>query len=165
MLKVSEAAKLAGVSKATLHRARSDGRLSASKDDNGHFIFEPSEVLRVFPRASRGSHEAGDEAARDSHRDGGEAVEMRLKLANAERERDAAQQLAEERSRTIEDLRQRLDTEGEERRKLTAMITDQRERVPAERPKSTRWWLVLGVGLLIGGAIAWAITQFPIASA
>lgn len=164
MLKVSEAAKLAGVSKATLHRARSEGRLSASKDDRGHFMFEPSEVLRVFPRVSRESHESSHEAMRESHRDGDEAVEMRLKLANAERERDAAQQLAEERSRTIDDLRQRLDTEGEERRKLTAMLTDQRPKQVQESRSGPRWWLVLGIGLLVGGAIAWAITQLPVAS-
>jgi len=138
--------------------------LSASKDDRGHFIFEPSEVLRVFPRASRESHEATGEALRESHEATGEAVEMRLKLANAERERDAAQQLAEERSRTIDDLRQRLDTEGEERRALTAMLTDQRPKQAQESRSGPRWWLVLGIGLLAGGAIAWALTQLPIAS-
>jgi C4-type Zn-finger protein len=58
----------------------------------------------------------------------GEAAEMVLKLAMAEKERDAAQSLADERAKTIDDLRDRLDKESEERRKMTAMLTDQRPR-------------------------------------
>jgi hypothetical protein len=55
---------------------------------------------------------------------------------------DAAERLLVERERTIDDLRQRLDTEaearrieGEERRKLTALLTDQRakEKEPQRR--------------------------------
>ena len=41
-------------------------------------------------------------------------------------ELDAARQLAAERQKTIDDLRTRLDQESEERRQLTAMLTDQR---------------------------------------
>jgi chemotaxis response regulator CheB len=90
---------------------------------------------------------------------------MALKLASAEKERDAAQSMAEERAKTIEDLRDRLDKEGEERRKLTAMLTDQR---PSEsngaKSSTSRRWLMLGIGLLIGGVVALAVTQLPIAS-
>lgn len=164
MLKVSDAAKLAGVSKATLHRARSEGRLSASKDDRGHYIFEPSEVLRVFPNASRDSRESPNEAIRESHRDDGEAGETLLKLAMAEKERDAAQQLAEERSRTISDLRDRLDKEGEERRKLTAMITDQRPPANGVSGRQNRLWLAVLIALVVGGLVVWAVTQLPLAS-
>ena len=56
--------------------------------------------------------------------------EMQAKL-------DAAERLAAERERTIEDLRRRLDVEGEERRKLTAMLTDQRT-APEPTPEPPR---------------------------
>jgi hypothetical protein len=48
---------------------------------------------------------------------------------------DAAERLLDDRERTIDDLRHRLDEEGEERRKLTALLTDQRGKlvgVPAD---------------------------------
>ena len=47
---------------------------------------------------------------------------------------EAAERLLAEREQTIEDLRRRLDSEAEERRKLTARVTDQRETAGAAAP-------------------------------
>jgi len=118
--KISEAAKAAGVSKATLHRARESGKVSAEKNDKGHFLFDASELHRVFPRGGETPHEAFHDARRDD-------TEV-VRIAALEAQLSAAEKMSEERSKTIEDLRGRLDQESQERRKLTAMLTDQRPR-------------------------------------
>lgn len=52
-LSLSQAAKEAGVSKSTLSRAISKGRLSARKDDLGQFHIDPAELFRVFAPEQR----------------------------------------------------------------------------------------------------------------
>jgi len=52
MLTLGQAAKETGVSKPTISKAISRGRLSASKNEKGEFQIEPSELFRVFPPAS-----------------------------------------------------------------------------------------------------------------
>ena len=68
--------------------------------------------------------------------------ELKARLEAAEeRLRDAHDQIA--------DLRKRLDAEGEERRALTRILTDQRER---EATQSIGWWARLtGKGQRSGG--------------
>jgi hypothetical protein len=127
MYSMAQAAKAVGKSKSTILRAIKSGKLSANKNAHEQYEISPSELHRVYPIASHEAlHEPVDDAPRTTSDATGEAAEMALKLVAAEKERDAAQNLAEERARTIDDLRSRLDTEGEERRKLTAMLTDQR---------------------------------------
>lgn len=50
MLTMGEAAKLAGISKATLSRAIKNGRISAARNDKGGFDIDPAELFRVYPR-------------------------------------------------------------------------------------------------------------------
>ena len=126
MLKAGEAAKLARVSRATIHRARSEGRLSGDKDERGHFTFDPSEVMRVFPRQSEIVASISHDAPRDSVNEADDTPKNATENAVLQVKLDAAEKLADERAKTIDDLRSRLDIEGEERRKLTAMLTDQR---------------------------------------
>lgn len=48
MLSMTEAAKQAGVSKATIHRAIKAGRLSASRQEDGSYEIDPAELFRVY---------------------------------------------------------------------------------------------------------------------
>lgn len=48
-LTLNQAAKTCGRSKSTLLTAIKSGRLSALKNDRGHYAIEPSELHRVFP--------------------------------------------------------------------------------------------------------------------
>ena len=114
---LGQAAKAAGRSKTTIHRAIASGRLSASRTDHGDYSIDPSELARVFQADRSGNshlerHETGN---------GIDPVAV---------ERDLYRELAEERLETIRDLRQRLDLEAAERRqlseRLTAILTDQR---------------------------------------
>jgi hypothetical protein len=46
---LGQAAKAAGISKTSLHRAIKSGRVSAVKGENGSYEIEPSELHRVYP--------------------------------------------------------------------------------------------------------------------
>ena len=130
MYTLAQAAKAIGKSKSTVLRAVKAGKISSDKDAHGQYQIAPSELHRVYPAALGDAVEANvnrvTDDPRTTQKSAGDAAVIALKLVAAEKERDAAQNLAAERERTIDDLRSRLDTEGEERRKLTAMLTDQR---------------------------------------
>jgi len=116
MYTLGEAAKATGRSKSTILRALNRGALSATKDNKGRYQIDPAELHQVFRETV---HETPDRTPRNSD----EITDLRTRLAVAER-------LAEERQQTIADLRRRLDREGEERRKLMAMLTGEDERKP-----------------------------------
>ena len=140
---LGEAAKQAGVSKPTLSKAISSGRLSAEKQPDGSYRIQPAELFRVYPPENRGNrlNPSGfdeRETGSEERLADGEVVLLheRLTLLSAERERER-EQLVDQ----IADLRRRLDAEmdarraeAEERRRLTALLTDQRQ------PKRRRWW-------------------------
>lgn len=50
---MGQAAKEAGVSKATIHRAIKSGKLSASRLDDGSYEIDPAELFRVYRPAKR----------------------------------------------------------------------------------------------------------------
>jgi hypothetical protein len=50
MWTMGEAARRAGISKATLSRAIKSGRVSATRNDKGGFDVDPAELFRVYPR-------------------------------------------------------------------------------------------------------------------
>lgn len=49
-LSANQASKEAGIAKKTLLDALKSGRMSADKNDKGHWEIDPSELFRVFPR-------------------------------------------------------------------------------------------------------------------
>jgi excisionase family DNA binding protein len=52
---LSEAAKWAGVTRPTIHKALTSGRLSGRRDDNGQWRIDPAELERVYlPRKTGG---------------------------------------------------------------------------------------------------------------
>ena len=133
------AGKAVGRSTATITRAIDKGRLSAVKDDNGAWQIDPSELHRVFEvKAPENPPMQSDEKTRNG---GGLQHEVEI-LAEKLRSRDT---LIDRLSDEVSDLRTRLDAEGEERRKLTAMITHQAQMpapAPAVAPERVRrsWW-------------------------
>jgi len=125
-LTLNQAAKECGRAKSTLSKAIKSGKLSAERGDKGAFLIDPSELFRVFPKSSNGdqSEPMGNTKIEQGNSDlerEVEALRKEIDTANLERERERTQL-----SETINDLRTRLDRENEERRALTAMITDQR---------------------------------------
>jgi len=132
-LTLNQAAKECGRAKSTLSKAIKSGKLSAERGDKGAFLIDTAELYRVFPRSSNGDQRLpienplNEQGNRDLEREV-ETLREQINTVNLERERERTQL-----SETISDLRSRLDRESEERRALTAMITDQRGRQGSKR--------------------------------
>jgi len=131
MYSLAQAAKAAGKSKPTIMRAIKAGKVSAARRDDGSYQIDPAELHRVYPvpgdaggmmKQSVPPDGAGMYPATSSEIEG-----LRALLA----ERDARIAVHE---RANEDLRRRLDAEAEERRRLTAILADQRA-----APRRS-WW-------------------------
>lgn len=141
---LKQAAEATGKSKPTILRAIQSGKVSAKKDDNGEWQIDPAELHRVYPVAegtdtrtdTQQEHEIVNETAMLRRE-----IEIRdERLAAVEEERERERRQSED---TINDLRRRLDTEGEERRKLTALLTDQRKQADnqaQEAAERVSWW-------------------------
>jgi len=123
---LGQAAKMTGRSKPTIARAIRSGRLSASRTETGAFAIDESELARVFQVSGNGAGTMLRSVTGET--DGTSQATLRV-------ERDRLLAEREDLRETIRDLRHRLDSEVEERRRLLAMLTDQRT-----RPWWRRWF-------------------------
>jgi hypothetical protein len=135
MYSLAQAAKATGESKPTIGRAIKSSKLSAVRHDDGSYAIDPSELARVYPSPG----DVGGAMKQHEPLNGvgtypaafGEVEGLRALLAECDAriaDKDAI----------IEDLHKRLDSEAEERRRLAALLTDQR---PVEHhPWSRRWF-------------------------
>lgn len=134
---VAEAARRAGVERTTLYRKLQKGELSVTTDGAGGKLIDAAELLRLYPDADVLT--PIDElinSPEQQHASEADAPVLRQELALRERrvaelERQL-EQVRRDKDDVIDDLRRRLDSESEERRRLTAILTDQRV---TERPK------------------------------
>ena len=132
---LGEAAKAAGVSKPSISKALQNGRLSAEKKGDGSYCIHAAELFRVYPpNRQPEARIGGGETPNANSSLSTEVNQLHERLAEGGRER---QQLTEQ----IEDLRRRLDRSEQERRekdqRLTALLTDQREKPAPEPPPLT----------------------------
>jgi len=144
-LTVKQAAEATGKSKPTILRAIQSHKISATRDEaTGAWLIEPAELHRVYPPASADdAHQSKiDAVTRDVSQDEAALVRLELVLQQLETEREDRQRERRDAETTIDDLRRRLDREGEERRQaqaqLTALLTDQRTQ--REEPARRSWW-------------------------
>lgn len=116
---LNEAAKAAGKSKTTIHRALKSGKISATKLDSGAYAIEPSELHRAFPSvpAERNAERSDTTNAKHLRNDRG-TLHIQLEMQEKERERERA--LLQE---TITDLREDRD---KWRQQATALLEDHR---------------------------------------
>lgn len=137
-----QAAKAAGKNIATITRAIKSGKISAFKSADGAWRIDPAELHRVFPIATQ---ELRNSEMQGSTIPAQEIENGLLQEVAILRERLRAQEvLLSDRADQISDLRGRLDKEGDERRRLAAILTDQ----SAARPSAgnqvdaarRRWW-------------------------
>jgi hypothetical protein len=132
---LGQAAKATGRSKGTISHDIKTGKLSAEKQENGSYAIDAAELIRVYgqdfnPNRSENTELNELDAPILSNEHGGLALEvkrLREQLAGVDLERDRERQ---QWSDQVADLRRRLDAEGEERRKLVAILTDQRAAQP-----------------------------------
>jgi excisionase family DNA binding protein len=154
MLTLGQAAKETGVSKPTISKAISKGRLSGTKNEKGEYEIDPSELFRVFPLASK-SHVSYLQSETHIYTN---YLQRELDVLQEERTRER-QQL----ETTISDLRaerERLLSVIEEQagsvKQLTyqpkqELIANQNNRAAIVRP----WlWVALALaGILAAGAV------------
>lgn len=138
-LSANRAAKEAGIAKKTLLEAIASGRLSAARNDRGHWEIEPAELFRAYPKTGFSEPEKPQPTLQENRQKTSEnsALEIEVKMLReqigtmtAERDRERGQLVDQ-----IEDLRARLDGAEAERVRLNALLTDQREnhKAPAKR--------------------------------
>lgn len=125
MITLGQAAKETGKSKTAIANAIKDGRLSAERLEGGQYRIDPAELFRVYRPVGRRVDSKGVQSVTPKD-DAGLQRETELL-------RELVSQIKEER----DDLRRRLDEEAEERRRaadeirrLTLMLTDQRQPEP-----------------------------------
>jgi len=139
---LSEAARWAGVTRATIHKALKGGRLSGRKDDSGEWRIDPSELERVYQpgkpvdvspdKGVSNADTAELMAAKDR-----EMALLREVLAEVRAQRDDA---VEQRDRAMElaEAQTRLLTHQQERASPTA--------APASRRRLLGWFRRSGNG-------------------
>jgi hypothetical protein len=141
-LTLSQAAKEAGISKSTLSKALSTGRVSGQRQEDGSFRIDPSELFRVFPKRTpeRGLGTkpvtVREQQETSGEQGGAEPLMLRLKVQLLEdqlaRERTLRDQERETGQDTVNDLRKRLDRAEERVLALTVQPVPQ----PALEPSA-----------------------------
>jgi len=138
-LSLNKAAKEAGVAKSTLLQSLNSKRMSAEKNEKGHWEIETSELFRVFPRTGSTEHTepkttSHEEPSKNSQNS---ALEVEVKMlrekiedANLERERER-----EQASEQIESLRGQIERQSADHRQALAAIADQRPQHTAKPPR------------------------------
>jgi uncharacterized coiled-coil protein SlyX len=145
MYTLGQAARATGKAKVTLARAVKDGRISASRGEDGTYRIDPAELERVYPLTGTRTGHAGH--LERSSPPNGTGTEAGTAAAG---EVVALHQRIAEQAETIRDLRGRLDAEAEERRQtqaqlgavqaqLTASLTDQRPARDRADPPAGLW--------------------------
>lgn len=145
-----EAAKATGKNIATITRAIKSGKISASKDSTGAWRIDPAELHRVFPALAQvlQNDEMQKDATSPQEQETSSNRALMEELAVLRERVRSQDQLLADRADQIADLRTRLDREGEERRKLAAILTDQRPlhvatapiAETAALPPRRSWW-------------------------
>lgn len=128
LLSATQAAKAVGKSVPTITRAIKSGKLSAKKLNGGGYKIDPSELFRVWKAVTNSNGVIPPMLEYETPIEDS-ALRVKLEVMN-ERLNDA--------QATIKDLRDRLDAESSERRKLTAQITAQRQNMP--KPRKLGFW-------------------------
>ena len=129
------AAKATGKSKPTIQRAIKSGKMSATRKEDGSYEIDPAELHRVYDLVTGASNETDDMKQSETLNNDG-VLQGQIDVL-----RELVQELQGERN----DLRRRLDEEAQERRKsaeevrrLTLMITDQRETQEQAAPQKRK---------------------------
>ena len=137
---LKQAAEATGKSKPTILRAIQSHKISAARDPATQgWLIDPAELHRVYPPVTD-EPLRNAEMTRDVIPNELSALRREIEIRD---ERITALQEERQRERqdaqgTIDDLRRRLDAEAEERRKLTALLTDQRPQ--RDEPVRRSWW-------------------------
>lgn len=131
-LSAGQFAQHSGLSTVTVGRYIKKGAISAEPNPNGKgWLIDASELDRVTELHRKKDPVLEPETPKSDSLLHREVEILAEKLAALETERNRERDQLQAR---IDDLARRLDAEGEERRKLTAILTDQRDK-PTSAPE------------------------------
>lgn len=151
MYTLGQAAKEAGCSKATISRAIKNGKLSANKNDDNTYAIDAAELMRWIDSNGRINGQS------KRNKTPSETPETPLENSGLRAEVDGLRAQVDLLKSERDHLREKLGAESEERRKLTAMLTDQRPTAPVmpQNGTSAHWgyWMALIAVLVILGAL------------
>lgn len=146
-LSLNKAAKEAGVAKSTLLDALSAGRMSAEKNEKGHWEIDPSELFRVFSKTSSAEHGKPIQTPLENHQKTTQnsALQIEVKMLREQIERMDAERERERSQLTdqIEALKEQAERQSADHRQALAVLTDQRARAE-EAPKRGFWARLVG---------------------
>lgn len=139
-LSLNKAAKEAGIAKSTLLDALNNGRMSAEKNEKGHWEIDPSELFRVFPKTSSYSSEKPIMTPSENHQKTiqNSALEIEVKMLREQIERMDAERERERSQLTdqIESLKEQAERQSADHRQALAVLTDQREKATPQTKRS-----------------------------
>jgi predicted site-specific integrase-resolvase len=128
-LNINQAAKAVGVARSTLYRDIQDGKVSVGKDGRNKPFVDVSELERVYGNVTLSdTSESVLKVQSDTHKKDNKDNVL-------QREVDLLREQIDLLKNERDDLRHRLDSESEERRKLTMLLTHQTENVEQPKPK------------------------------
>lgn len=122
MLTLTESAKIVGKTRSAVFKAIKSGRLSATKDAQGHFIVDPAELYRVY---TGNMVEVNKSEHQETERETQETVFLR-------RENELLRQQIERDREQLTDLKEDRD---HWRRQATMLLTHQPEKQPEPEQK------------------------------
>jgi len=137
-LTLGQAAEMCGWSKGAISKAIKSGKMSVHKKTKAGFQLDPAEVLRVFPKKQETEQNEQSETPNKHSVNSAVSSEvnaLRQQIVTAELERTREREQLTDR---IESLQQMLADEKSERRQLTALLSDQREK-GVEPPRRGFW--------------------------
>jgi membrane glycosyltransferase len=142
-LTLGQAAEMCGWSKGAISKAIKAGKMSVHEKTKAGFQLDPAEVLRVFPKKQETARNEQLETSIKHSVNSAVSSEvnvLRQQIATAELERTREREQLTDR---IESLQQMLADEKSERRQLTALLSDQREKA-VESLRKGFWGRIIG---------------------
>lgn len=133
-LSLNKAAKEAGIAKSTLLDAIRSGRMSAPKNEKGHYDIDPSELFRVFPKTSSTKTE---EPISNEHKNSKEnsalAVEVKMLREQINLMQDNGERERSHLEKQITNLQEQLERQSADHRQALAVLQDQRPQAEEKR--------------------------------
>ena len=146
-LSLNKAAKEAGVAKSTLLDALNHGRMSAEKNEKGHWEIDPAELFRVFPKTSSYDTQKPSQTPLENYQrtTQNNALEIEVKMLREQIERMDTERERERSQLTdqIEALKEQAERQSADHRQALAALTDQREKTQ-KPPQRGLWARLIG---------------------
>jgi hypothetical protein len=143
-LSAKQAADAVGITKQGIIKAIKEGKISAEKRQNGQWDIQPVELFRVYQPIKKVDSEPTNRNNTElTHK---VDTSSPLKILELELKLESAYKEIEMLKTDKEDYKNRLDSESEERRKLTMILSDMREK-PLQKPTEASkgfWASLLG---------------------